>query len=154
MRRRCGMFLGTVVRNVFFSFCSLSSSKTPCLPLALLPGSQTCQQAGLHPPAPSLKGHSPLYPHPHSPKKTLFPYKIGQRKRGWGQTFQSILVLQNCLPWLLVGIHTSDWCKIPHSLCFFRTYSLVDFAPQSGPCLPYRKRKTFPWVHRRSESFI
>lgn len=98
MRRQCGLFLGAVARNVVFSFCSLSCSKTLCLPFALLPGSWTCQQAGLHPPAPSLKGHSPLHPHPYSPRKTLLPYQIGQRKRGWGQTFQSVLVLQNCLP--------------------------------------------------------
>jgi len=63
------------------------------------------------------------------PQKTLFPYKTGQRKRGWGQYFHSVLVFQNGLPWLFVEIHPSDWCKIPYSLCFFRTYSSVDFVP-------------------------
>lgn len=31
------------------------------------------------------------------------------------------------LAWLLLRICTSGWCKIPHSLCFIGTYSLVDF---------------------------
>lgn len=48
------------------------------------------------------------------------------------------------LPWLLVGVCTSGWCKIPHSLCFCWTHSLVDFNLQSAPCLPDWKGKIFP----------
>lgn len=43
MRRKCGMFLETVVRTVVFSFFSLSFSKLPCFPPALLPGPCVCQ---------------------------------------------------------------------------------------------------------------
>lgn len=93
------LFLGAVAKNVGFCVCSLSSSETLCL--TLFPECWTCQQSALYPPAPSLKGHSQLHPHPHSPPKNR-----GQWKRCWHPTFQSILVLQISLPWLLVGIQT------------------------------------------------
>lgn len=69
MRRKCGMILESLVRNAYFSFFSLSFSKSPCFPPALLPGSV----AAGRPLSSSYlwKGHSSLCPHCLSLKKTL-----------------------------------------------------------------------------------
>lgn len=90
MRRKCGMLLETVVRNVVFPFFSLSFSKSICFSLALLPRS-VCASRQVFILQLPLKGSlitvSPLS---LSLKETL------QRKRGGGQTFQSIFVFLNC----------------------------------------------------------
>lgn len=133
MRRECGMFLEAIVRNVVLSFFSLSFSKSSCFPPALLPGSVSASRQVFIPHY--SKGHSSLCPHCLS---------LSIEKERLGPDISGYFSFPELLPWLLVGVCTSGWCKIPHSLCFCWTHSLVDFNLQSAPCLPDWKGKIFP----------
>ena len=87
MRRWCGMFLEAVMRYVFFPFCSLSFSKTPCLPLTLLPGRGG--PAGRSPSPSSLPGGSlpTASPPSFSPKKHYSHIKQDREREVGASTF-------------------------------------------------------------------
>lgn len=82
-----------------------------------------CQQAGLHPPAASQR-----VTHHCVPTVSLSQGNTTEKERWWPDISEHFC-FPELLPWLLVGICTSGWCKIPHSLRFFGTHSLVDFNP-------------------------
>lgn len=67
---------------------------------------------------------------------TVFPLSLSQgnttEKERLRPDISEYFSFPELLPWLLVGICTSGWYKIPHSLCFFGTHSLVDFAGPAG----------------------
>lgn len=105
------VFLGVVVRNVGFCLCSLSSSETFCLTLPRvldMPTGRSLSPSSL----------------PEESLPTATPPSLSPKNQRTEEEIRAPNVSEHSISperLALAACKNSDWSKMPHSLCFFRT---------------------------------